>query len=253
VEAEGLFVGQDGRGAATLVLLHGFGGSHLVWDGIAARFAGRCRVLAYDLPGHGGSLGFPGGTSAKSAARAILADLARRGEESAHVVGHSLGGAVAVLMAATEPARIASLTLLAPGGFGPEIDGAVLARFAHAATEDEIAATLADMSGPDVPIDLDLAGRLAGSRHRPGQIAALAAIADAISRGNRQGSFPPALLQGLSMPVAIAWGTADPVLPFSQTTALPSDFRLTAIPGAGHMLIEEAPDIVAALIDGQLG
>ena len=59
-------------------------------------------------------------------------------------------------------------------------------------------------------------------------------------------------LAGLTMPVAVAWGALDPVLPFHQTNDLPPLFALHRLPGAGHMLIEEAPDLVTELIRRQL-
>jgi pyruvate dehydrogenase E2 component (dihydrolipoamide acetyltransferase) len=50
------------------------------------------------------------------------------------------------------------------------------------------------------------------------------------------------------MPVAVLWGTQDPVLPFLQTAAMPAHFTLHAIQAAGHMLITEAPEPVRQTI-----
>ena len=127
-----LYVAERGAGPKTVVLLHGFGGCHDIWREVTATLAPGIRTLAYDLPGHGLSLDFPGSGPAKTAARAVLADLAARGIARVHVAGHSMGGAVATLMALAEPETIASLTLLAPGGFGPEINGPLLRRYAAA-------------------------------------------------------------------------------------------------------------------------
>ena len=123
-----LFASDEGQGPDAVVLLHGFGGWHGVWTPVAAGLGGR--VLAYDLPGHGRSLDVQGAGPAKFAAGAILADLAARGIDAVHLAGHSMGGAVAVLMAAARPDMVGSLTLLAPGGFGEEIDGPLIRRFA---------------------------------------------------------------------------------------------------------------------------
>ncbi len=235
-----------------LVLVHGFGGSHAVWRDVEARLAGRCRILAYDLPGHGGSLdvAFAG---AKAAARTILDDLAARGLSGVHVVGHSLGGAVAVLMAALDPSRVASLVLLAPGGMGSDIDGAALKRLARARTPAEIGAALEAMSAPGARVPPATAATLAATREAPGQVERLLEIADAIAKDDRQGVFPPEMLAGLSCPVDVAWGTNDPVLPFAQTENLPASFTLIPVPDAGHMLIEEAPEVVVGLIQTRVG
>jgi pimeloyl-ACP methyl ester carboxylesterase len=246
-----LFCREDGTGGPVLVLLHGFGGSHVVWRDITQRLSRRCRILAYDLPGHGTSLN-AGHTTAKAAANAVLSDLRSRGVQDVHVVGHSFGGAVAVLMAVLDPALVASIVLLAPGGIGPDIDGAALMRLARAVTPSEMAEALGGMSAPATQVDPDKAAALAAVHRHDGQVDRLVEIATAISAGNRQGVFPAEMLAGISCPVDVAWGTLDPVLPFAQASALPASFALTTITGAGHMLIEEAPDIVAALVETRL-
>jgi len=241
-----LFASDQGRGADAVVLLHGFGGWHGVWAAVAPRLGGR--VLSYDLPGHGRSLDFPGAGPAKAAAAAILADLARRGIETMHLAGHSMGGAVAVLMALAKPERTRSLTLLSPGGFGEEINGPLIRRFAAARSRAELAACLTDMSGPRARIDPARLAGLEAVRALPGQTEKLAGIAAAITPGNRQGVIGSAALGALGMPVAVLWGTGDPVLPFAQTGNLPGHFVLHAVDGAGHMLIEEAPGLVTRAI-----
>src|SRR5882757_4225967 len=113
-----LYVAERGAGPKTIVLLHGFGGCHDVWHEVTSALAPGIRTLAYDLPGHGLSLDFPGGGAAKTAARAVLAALAARQTSQmrrVHLGGHSMGGASATLMALTAPEKVASLTLLAPG------------------------------------------------------------------------------------------------------------------------------------------
>lgn len=230
------------------MLLHGFGGSHRIWSEAAKAVEGEALTIAYDLPGHGGSLDRPGAGSAKAAADAVLADLARRGIERAHLAGHSMGGAVATLAAMAEPARVASLTLLAPGGFGPEINAPLLARFAEATDPDEIRACLAAMSAPDSAVADHAVEALAAERARLGQREKLVEIAALITRGGRQGVIPRDRIAALSIPVTVAWGTEDPVLPFSQSSDLPGNITLERVDGKGHMLVEEAPFLVESLL-----
>lgn len=238
--------------ASAVAFLHGFGGSSSAWDDIVAAFSAGHRTIAYDLPGHAGSRDVAGWGSAKATARSVLADLAGRGAGKVHVVGHSFGGAVATLMAATAPASIASLTLLAPGGYGPEINGALLRRFACADRHDELAACLTAMATPDHVPSSETLKNLERQRAVPGQTARLIEIVDMICRDDRQGVFPAGMLAGLTMPVAVAWGSADPVLPFAQAESLPAHFRLTRIDGAGHMLVEEARTTVLELVRSQI-
>ncbi|MGX5850087.1 alpha/beta fold hydrolase [Mesorhizobium sp. PL10] len=243
-----LYVAERGAGPKTVVLLHGFGGCHDIWREVTATLAPGIRTLAYDLPGHGLSLDFPGGGPAKTAARAVLADLAERGIGRVHVIGHSMGGAVAALMALAEPETMASLTLLAPGGVGPEINGPLLRRYAAAADTREIRACLAAMSGPQSLPPERIVGVLAEVRRRPGQLRKLVEIAAGMIRDECQGVIPREQLDTLDMPVMVVWGTDDPVLPFTQADGLPTHFHIHHVLDAGHMLVEEVPEVVAQAV-----
>lgn len=248
-----LFASEIGAGVPPIVFLHGFGGSHGVWRAIADALAGQHRTIAYDLPGHGRSLRWPDAGSAKVAMKAVLADLGARGIRKAHLVGHSMGGAIAALTAIAEPELVASLTLLAPGGFGEEINGPLLRRYGAARSEGEIRACLAAMSGPRAVIS-DVAVREAiEMRAAPGQTEKLVEIAAAITRNDRQGAISRDSLAALTMPVSVAWSPEDSVLPYGQTANLPPHFALHTVEGSSHMLPEEAPDTVADIIRRTIG
>ena len=243
-----LHVAETGAGSKTIIFLHGFGGCHAAWRDVIAMLTPGVRALAYDLPGHGNSLECQATGGAKSAARAILADLAVRRLNKVHLVGHSMGGAVATLMALADPERVASLTLLSPGGFGPQINGPLLRRYAAATGRSEIRACIAAMSGPgSVPPD-HIVDAFFLMRARPGQSQALVDAAAVMTKGDRQGTIPRELLDRLHMPVMVVWGTEDPVLPVNQAESLPLHFHLHHVLEAGHMLAEEAPDLIAEVV-----
>ncbi|RWC48015.1 MAG: alpha/beta fold hydrolase [Mesorhizobium sp.] len=243
-----LFAAEQGVGSKATVLLHGFGGCHDVWREVISALTPSMHTLAYDLPGHGMSLDFPAAGPAKVAAKAVLADLSQRRLKRVHLVGHSMGGAVAALMALAEPEKIASLTLLAPGGLGPEINGPLLRRYAEAVDRSEIRACLAAMSGPGTrPLDHTV-DTLQDMRRRSGQVEKLVEIAAVMTRDDRQGVIPHERLDAMNMPVMVAWGTDDPVLPFTQADDLPAHFHVHHVLEAGHMLAEEAPDLIAEII-----
>ncbi|MBS9721102.1 alpha/beta fold hydrolase [Tianweitania sp. BSSL-BM11] len=243
-----LYASVEGTGPKVIVLLHGFGGFHGVWSQIQPELADDATVLAYDLPGHHHSLHYPNAGSAGVAAKAILADLEERGVERAHFVGHSMGGAIAALIGLRAPQAAETLTLLAPGGFGPQINADLLRRYGAAMRVDELQACLNEMSAPDFTMPTEPAVRLAEARATPGQQDKLVEIAAAITKGDQQGEIPREMLATLAMPVTVALGTGDPVLPFSQTGNLPVNFKLDVLPGRGHMLMEEAPDDVVRII-----
>ncbi|MEO5756515.1 MAG: alpha/beta fold hydrolase [Mesorhizobium sp.] len=243
-----LYAAEQGAGSKAIVLLHGFGGSHDLWREVAASLASDARILAYDLPGHGLSFDFPGAGPAKVAAKAVLADLSARGLKRVHLVGHSMGGAVAALIALAAPEKVASLTLLAPGGFGQEINGPLLRRYAASVDKDDIRACLAAMSGSQgLPLQHSV-DVLAEMRGRPGQREKLVETAAAMTRDDRQGVIPRDQLDTLNMPVMVVWGTDDAVLPFTQADDLPPHFHVHHVLQAGHLLAEEAPDLIAEII-----
>lgn len=247
---EGLYARVKGKGSGTeaTVLLHGFGGGVDDWYDIQPDLSRDGLVLAYDLPGHGRSMGHPAAGNASAMAKAVLADLAGRNIAKVHVAGFSMGGAVACLMGLRAPERVASLTLIAPGGFGPEINGPLLARFATPANADELRAAMNEMAAPGYAFDTKYVAALAALRRIEGQPAMLAKISTMIARDGRQGEIPRETLATLAMPVTVVWGTADPVLPFAQSANLPASFQFIQIPAAGHMLLVEARKAVTAAI-----
>lgn len=241
---------------APLVLLHGFGAIGAVWAPIIERLDADQPLIIYDLPGHGGSLDAEGVGHAGVMAKAILADLDRRGVSSFHLCGHSMGGAVASLVALKAASRICSLTLLAPGGFGFEIDHRALRRYAVAAEQGELAAALAAMMAPGHVADRSGLDRLAAARQAPGAVDRLLAILGSFlaERDGRtgQGTLPLRSFDGLGIPTRLLWGTADPILPAQQASTIWPGAVVTLVEGAGHMLIDEAPVAVAAALKAAL-
>ncbi|HTV67781.1 MAG TPA: alpha/beta fold hydrolase [Rhizobiaceae bacterium] len=246
--ADRLFAAEAGKGAETVVLLHGFGGHHDIWRYMVDVLAREYRTLAYDLPGHGRSLGIVGAGSAKSTIAALRDDLAHRALDRVHLVGHSMGGAFAALFAIADPFRIASLTLLAPGGFGEAIAAHTLKRYAEAVSSIELRPYFKAMRGVKAEDDDAALDRLAAVRATHGQREALIEIHGRIARDGKQGAIPREQLAGLKMPVTVAWGTGDGVLPVVQSLNLPPRFHVRIVDGAGHMLPETHPRLCADLV-----
>jgi len=96
--------------APVLVLLHGLGDDATIWDGVAPEFARYYRVLAMDLRGHGQS-DWPGTYSFELMRDDVLGVLDQLGVDQINLLGHSMGGSVAYLIAEKEPGRIDRLIL----------------------------------------------------------------------------------------------------------------------------------------------
>lgn len=231
-----------------LVLLHGFGGSGHTFDPLVNDLGDR-RVILPDLPGHGRSFDVPGSRHPKAGADAVLATLDAIGCPDFHLGGFSMGGAVACLIALKAPERVKSLTLLAPGGFGSAIAADTLRSFGAAREEEAISAALSRMVAPGTEPPAEDVAALTGERTNDALLAELTAIAGMITRYGKQGEIPRAVLAGIACPVHVLWGTADPVLPVSQSHDLPPQFTVRLIEGAGHMLVHEATAAVLETLD----
>lgn len=234
-----------------LVLLHGFGGSGQAWVSVLAALPDSTRCIVVDLPGHGGSLHSNGRGGAGRMAKEILSGLDAAGIDSFHLAGHSMGGAVAALIAMRVGPRVRSLTLVAPGGMASAINGDLLARYARAATHADIRSCLEDMAAPGYVLDQSVVDSFVSARSRPGALDALGEIYQAMFPAgleNGQGVLPGDALAALEMPVFVIWGTVDKVLPCPMPASLPVRFAFNVLPGLGHMLPEEAPETVARVI-----
>ncbi|WP_296599582.1 alpha/beta fold hydrolase, partial [Roseibium sp.] len=185
---------------APVVLLHGFGGDRQTWLNIQTALASKKRSIAFDLPGHGEALDWPRIGNAGVSAKAVGQSLEALELTRVHLVGHSMGGAVAALIALRNPDLVASLTLLAPGGFGSEINHRLLRRYAAATDADTMETLLEQFFGWEFKLPKFLARTAAESRARPGAAATLEAIADEIIDGSVQKTLPRDELAALPMP-----------------------------------------------------
>lgn len=242
--------------APPLVLLHGFGGGGFVWDYIAASLNDRPLII-YDLPGHGRSINAEGIGGAGRMAKAVAANLERRGISSFHACGHSLGGAVAAILALRQPDRVRSLVLLSPGGFGPSINHAALSRYAFPEDRENLRAALREMMADKAEPADTLVERLYAERQRSGA-SALRQVFDGMMRpltdgGLGQGSLDLHEFAGLDLPIHVLWGAGDRILPVPDPAVLPANMTLHLIEGAGHMLIDECPRAVIGLLHSVYG
>ena len=205
-------------------------------------------MLAFDLPGHGQSLGGSEAGNAGIAAKAVLQSLTDLDIGATHLAGHSLGGATAALIALMAPERVRSLTLLAPGAFGPEVNHRLLRRFAAAVEEAEIALLLEQFFGWQNPLPGGLAAEFAQARRVDGQSAALQTVVETLFDGDVQKLLPVEKLAAGPFSVKVVWGTQDRVLPTRQAHKLPGRIGVHIFENAGHMLPYEIPGDVAYLI-----
>jgi pyruvate dehydrogenase E2 component (dihydrolipoamide acetyltransferase) len=239
--------GTDGD---VILLVHGYGGDRNSWLFLQEPLAAKYQVYALDLPGHGTSAKDVGDGTLGVLAEAVTGVLDALGAARAHLVGHSLGGAVALAVAAGDPGRIASLTLIAPAGFGADINVGYLRGFADAATRRELKPVLSQLFADESLVTRQLVDDLLAYKRLDGVDAALHALLDALLDGDAQraDSAAPLAAIGDAVPVTVVWGGADRVIPAAQAEAVAGAVR-HVIDGAGHMPHMERPSEVQAAIE----
>jgi pimeloyl-ACP methyl ester carboxylesterase len=245
-----------------VVLVHGMVNSSRHWESVALRLADSHRVIAPDLIGHGDSATPRGDYSLGAHAASIRDLLATIGVERATMVGHSLGGGVAMQFFYQFPQRTERLVLISSGGLGPEVSPLLRgAALPGAATALRLAAH------PRVVGGISAAGarlRAGGSKkgvYLEAVARALAPLQDSGSRraflqtlrsvidvhGQRVSARDRLYLLG-DMPTLIVWGERDHTIPIEhgrQAHAEIRDSRFETLPRAAHFPHLEDPEGLA--------
>ncbi|RFD19012.1 acetoin dehydrogenase dihydrolipoyllysine-residue acetyltransferase subunit [Komagataeibacter melaceti] len=244
-----LRVHDRGEGEETpLVLIHGFGGDLKNWMLNHAALAQGRRVIAFDLPGHGGSSKDVGPGTLAFFAEVTAQLLAHLGLERVHVLGHSLGGGIALTLAHTAPKSVASLTLVAPAGLGQQIN----MEFINGFIEADRVRTLQDVLKYLVH-DKSLIGRRMADdvlryKRLDGAEAALRTISAACFPNGRQGDDLRPVLESASLPITVIWGREDEILPAAEAENLPAGIVRHILPDIGHMPQLEAASTFNTLV-----
>ncbi len=244
-----------GETGDVILLVHGYGGDRNSWLFLQEPLAARYRVYALDLPGHGASAKDVGDGTLDVLAGAVTGVLDALGAGRAHLVGHSLGGAAVLAAAARDPGRIASLTLIAPAGFGTEINVGYLRGFADAQSRRELKPVVTQLFADEHLVTRQLVDDLLAYKRLDGVDEALHTLLGVLLDGDSQGVNSAALLaavggtgSGSAVPVTVVWGREDRIIPAAQAEAVAGADHLL-IDGAGHMPHMERPAEVQAAIE----
>ena len=258
------YVELPGTGAP-LVLLHGVGSSIDTWGDIPQRLAENGRaVVAVDLLGHGGSDTGNGDFSLGAHASAVRDLLDHLGHDGrVHLVGHSLGGGVALQFAYQFPERVESMTLISSGGLGTDV-GVPLRAASLPGSElvlrlasSERVVSLARRSTEWLrrlsldaevlsPHALEKLEVLRDEQRRRAFLSTVRSVVgpdgQRVSALQKMGGLDPER-------VLIVWGDRDPMLPIEHgraAAALLPGSRFVVVPGAAHHPHTYDPDTVTA-------
>jgi pyruvate dehydrogenase E2 component (dihydrolipoamide acetyltransferase) len=208
-------------------------------------------VHVLDLPGHGESYKEVVAGDLDELADAILRAMEALGLQRVHLVGHSLGGGVALRLAASHTARIASLALLAPFGLDAAIDATYPIDFVAAKKTRDLQKCLTRLFADPSLMSREMVDQVARNKRLDGADAALAKIAAANFTSDAPRVDLAALGQGV--PVAVIWGAQDSIIPATDMVHLPKHVSAHRLPAVGHLPHLEAAEAVNRILAGHMG
>jgi pimeloyl-ACP methyl ester carboxylesterase len=252
-----MHVAEAGAGAPVLAL-HGWPQHWYLWRDVIPRLARHARVICPDLRGFGWSAVPVGGYDRETMARDVLALMDALGLERVHVLGHDWGGWIGFVLALREPRRIERLVaynVLPPWPAGdprapldvwrlsyqfalatPGLGGGIGRRLARLGLESTGA-----LSPAEVEAFVD---RLEGERGRATELLYRTFLLRDIPRLIARPYRP----RDMTVPALLVFGDRDPVIPLrtvEAAVARADAVELEVVPGAGHFVIDERPELVA--------
>jgi len=254
------FIDTGGPDRFPVLFIHGLGENLLTWQKVLDRLPQeKYRFLLIDLPGHGQSTAERRGEySHRQLAEQLVEFLDVLSIEKMVVVGHSLGGTLAIRMALLHPEKVQALFLISPAVFsvhGFPLSGLIFANpFLRTAaislanrtlrSQEKLKQALREAVFDPASIDEDLLSRIARpilENPRSGL-----SLYYYLRDSSRNHIFPE--LKNLNLPIFIVSGCEDPWVKASETRRL-SDHLLNSvfleIPRCGHMPQEEKPGVIA--------
>ena len=238
---------KRGSGDETVILIHGFGGDLDNWLFNIDALAGNATVYALDLPGHGQSVKAIANPSLAVLAMTVVSFMNAMGVKSAHLVGHSLGGAIAMEIAREAKDRVKSLVLISSAGLGPDINIGYINGFIDATSRRDLKPVIEQLFANPALVTRQLIDDLLKYKRLDGVDAALRGIAGSVFPGGRQ--F--ARLDPGEVPAIVIWGAEDRIIPSSHASAA-AGAKSEIIEGAGHMVQMEQAGKVNALIKAHI-
>ncbi len=247
-----------------LLLIHGMAGTCVNWESVIDPLAVDRTVIAPDFPGHGASAPGGGDYSLGGLASSLRDLLLALGHERATLVGHSLGGGVAMQFTYQFPEMVERLALVSSGGLGPDVSpllraaalpGADLFISATAGVGTQLGAAIGrgiGLLGLRPNADLAEVARgystLRDPERRRTFLATLRSVVD--TDGQRIAALDRLYLAE-ALPLLILWGENDPIIPVEHAreahAKLPGS-RLEIFAGTGHVPMLERPGrFIAAL------
>jgi pimeloyl-ACP methyl ester carboxylesterase len=256
---------RDAGDGEVLLLIHGMARSSDTWRSVLPPLSKKFRVIAPDLLGHGASAK-PRSDYSLGAFAVLLRDfLDELGVSQATVVGHSLGGGVAMQFVYQHPDYAQRLVLIGSGGLGPDV-GWIL-RLLSAPGAELVLPIIAPKpvltvgnklrswfrgAGIHSPRGAETWGAYSSLADRQARESFLKTLRSVVDYRGQAVSALNRLHARADLPVMAIWGDRDNIIPVEHAYAIHNartDTRLEVLPGVGHYPQVEAPNEVVELIE----
>ena len=242
-----------GFGDSVVLLLHGFGGDLDNWMFNLDSLAEKHRLLALDLPGHGQSVKTNVDPSLSGMATFVRKFLDVLSVSSVHVVGHSMGGAIAMQLASDSPETVKSLGLICSAGLGPDINSDYLRGFVEAQSQQELKLVLEQLFADESLVNLQLVNDLLNYKRIDGVEATLNALSETLISAGEQ-TFLTDNIVASGIPVLVIWGKQDRIIPVSHAQNFSAAggycVEVEIFDSAGHMVqMEKAYEVNRSLLN----
>lgn len=230
--------GPTDSDAVPVLFIHGFGGDSNSWLFNLAALSADRPAYVIDLPGHGKSSKGVGNGSVETLTETVCGFLDSIDAGKVHLVGHSLGAAIALEIARTNETRVASLSLVAPAGLGDTINEGFLTGFSDANSRREMKEAMAHLFADKALVTRDLVDETLKSTRIDGAKEALQKITAVCFKGGVQKTRYDEFLENTRLPILIIAGEKDEIVP------APEGHSFHIIKDAGHMPhMEQASEV----------
>jgi pimeloyl-ACP methyl ester carboxylesterase len=237
---------RDGKGTP-VIFIHGFGAELAAWRPFVEQLSIANQKTGLDLPAHGAS---PEEAieDFDDLVDVVAAALTDAGLTRLHLVGHSLGAAVAASLGVRDGFDVKSLSLISPAGLGPKINGDFIAGFLAAQSEPALKSWMQSLVHRRTTLPKAMIRATLAAREGTGLAEAQKRLAAALFAGSTQLISIRDALNKCEGPCRVIVGREDMIIPAEYADAVPSHVAVNRLLGVGHLPQLEAPALVGRLV-----
>lgn len=233
----------------TILFVHGFGGDLNSWSYNQVELSTHFNTISLDLPGHGGSALEVDSGNVSDLSEILISFFEKKEINQAHLVGHSLGGAISLLMAYKMPEIFKTLTLICPVLPGCETNTEFLEGFIYADSRKQMRNVVSELYANPKVVNRNFIDETLKSRRFDGAKQALSKIKEANFLPSGEVSFQLPSFEAIKAPIQIIQGSEDKIIKFSGNDLLSSNIKIHELNASGHMPQMEEHNQVNKIIE----